>query len=135
MTKLITRLGLSCFLLLAFGASRLFAYEITVTRGKGTEGTITCTDAGVSNVKCYWNAEKRIPAGTYTNCSTTIMETKKYKSVFIPDVPGFSGIFIHQGSGPKDSDGCIVTATGNVQKIYEKIPRDLKNITVNIIDQ
>jgi hypothetical protein len=110
-------------------------YEITVTRGKDTTGKISCPAAGVSDVVCYWKKEKRIPANTYLGCSTTIMASKGYKAVFIPDVPGFEGIFIHQGSGPNASDGCIVTAKETVEKIWNAIPRDQKNIDVKVVDE
>ena len=120
--------GLACISALAAET-----YEIVVTRGPGTEGTLTCLAANVKDVKCHWEKGKRIPAGTYPKCSTTIMATKNHKSVFIPDVPGFTGIFIHPGSGPQDSDGCIVADKVHVEKIYSKIPRDQKNITVKVV--
>ena len=128
--------GLIIATLLFAGAARAAeTYEITVTRGKDAMGKLSCPAAGVANVVCYWKKEKRIPANSYAGCSTTIMATKGYKAVFIADVPGFEGIFIHQGSGPNASDGCIVTAKESVEKIWNAIPRDQKNITVKIVDE
>jgi hypothetical protein len=63
------------------------------------------------------------------------MDKKGYKAVFIPDVLGFKGIFIHQGESPNASDGCIVLEKKFVEKIWDAIPQDKKNITVKVIDE
>src|SRR5262245_33860538 len=82
MNKFIKGIVLATILL----AYQCRAEEIIVKRGPSTEGKLTCTAAGVTNAPCYWKKDKRIPAGTYPGCSTTFMEKKGHKAVFIPDV-------------------------------------------------
>jgi len=105
-------------------------------------GTLTFTGKGKTiTTSCYWDQQKKIPAGTYTGCSATTMARKKNskgqprEAVFIPSVPGFSGIFIHMGKPPYEnwSDGCVVIEEGKIIEIYNAIsPKDGKNVTVQI---
>ncbi len=116
-------------------------YKITVKRGK-KEGVLTFKSADKTiTTPCYWNASKKIPARTYTECSATTMARKKNskgkprEAVFIPNVPGFSRIFIHLGKVPyeKWSDGCIVIPESKIIEIYKAIdPKDGKNVTVAV---
>lgn len=112
------------------------SYTIEIKRGE-KEGTLKCSSAKV-NTKCWWdldNKKGRIPAGTYSGCSATTMASKKHNSVFIPNVKGWKGIFIHPGSGPKASDGCVVIKSAEMDKLYDAIePKDGKNVTVKITD-
>ena len=112
------------------------SYTIEVKRGE-KDGKLTCSAAKVSTT-CWWdlkNKKGRIPAGTYKSCSATEMSTKKHKSVFIPKVSGWREIFIHPGSGPGASAGCIVIKTAEMEKLYDAIdPKNGKNVTVKIID-
>jgi hypothetical protein len=113
------------------------SYTIEVERGE-KEGTLKCKEAGV-NTKCWWeldNKKGRIPAGTYNGCSATQMATKKHNAVFIPNVKGWKGIFIHLGSGPQASDGCIVIKSAEMEKLYDAIePKDGKNVVVKVVDK
>lgn len=116
-------------------------YKILVKRSV-TDGDLTFTGNGKAIVtKCYWNMNKKIPKGTYTGCSATTMDTKKNskgsprEAIFIPNVKGYSGIFIHMGKKPYDkwSDGCIVIDEGKMIDIYNAItPKDARNITIEI---
>ncbi len=55
------------------------------------------------------------------------------EAIFIPGVVGYSGIFIHMGTSPSWSDGCIVIEKANMLKIYRQInPKNGHNITVSI---
>lgn len=119
------------------------SYSITVKRPKGSEDTGTLSYSGKVSVvtKCWWDAEKKIPAGTYGGCSATTMSTKKNskgqprEGVYIPGVPGFRGIFVHMGSGPGWSDGCIVIRESEMLKIWNDIdPKDGRNVTVMVSD-
>ena len=84
---------------------------------------------------CWWDLLKVIPAGTYTGCSATIMHKKRLRGIFIPNVPGYIGIFIHVGGGPDASDGCIVCHKAYIDKIWNDIhPKDGRNVTVTVID-
>jgi len=116
-------------------------YKITVTRGD-EDGTLTFNGGGkMISTTCYWNADKKIPAGTYANCSATTMSRKKNskgnprEAVFLPNVVGFSGIFIHMGKPPyaQWSDGCIVIEESKIVDIYKAItPKNGHNVTVVI---
>lgn len=116
-------------------------YRITVNRSE-KDGILTfkSNDKTITS-KCYWNASKKIPARTYTDCSATTMSEKKNskgkprEGVFIPSVPGFSEIFIHMGQEPyeKWSDGCVVIPEKKLLEIYDSItPKNGHNVTVTI---
>lgn len=116
-------------------------YQITVKRAKSS-GTLTFSGAGKTiSTSCYWDPLKKIPAGTYSGCSATTMANKKNsagkprEAVFIANVPGFSGIFIHMGKPPYTSwsDGCIVIEESKIIDIYNAIsPKDGRNVKVVI---
>lgn len=116
-------------------------YKIIVKRS-AVDGELRFTGNGKAVVtKCYWNKNKKIPKGTYSGCSATTMDTKKNskgnprEAVFIPNVTGYSGIFIHMGKKPYEnwSDGCIVIEESKIIEIYNAItPKNAKNVTVEI---
>lgn len=116
-------------------------YKITIKRS-AKDGTLTFTAPGKNiTTKCYWNLTKKIPAGTYSNCSATTMARKKNskgkprEAIFLPSVPGFSQIFIHMGKPPYTnwSDGCIVIDEAKIIEIYNAIsPENGHNVTVVI---
>ena len=112
------------------------SYVIDVTRDE-SDGTLKCSAAKV-NSKCWWdlkNAKGVIPAGTYPGCSATVMATKGHNAIFLPNVKGWKGIFIHVGSGPNASSGCIVIKKAEMEKLHAAIePKDGKNVTVKITD-
>ncbi len=57
------------------------------------------------------------------------------EAIYIPHVVGFDGIFIHMGTGPIWSNGCIVIEEENLLTIYNDIkPQDGENVTVYIRD-
>lgn len=116
-------------------------YTITVKR-VAKEGELTFSGNGKTIVtQCYWNANKKIPAGAYIGCSATTMSRKKNskglprEAIFIPNVKGFSEIFIHMGKPPyeKWSDGCIVIDEQKMIEIYNAItPKNGHNVKVVI---
>lgn len=116
-------------------------YTVNVKRGP-KNGTLTFSAPGKKiTTPCYWDLAAKIPAGTYTGCSATTMARKKNsagkprEAIFIPNVPGFSGIFIHMGKPPfeKWSDGCIVIEESKIIEIHNAIsPKDGHNVTVTI---
>ncbi len=116
-------------------------YEITVARGK-SHGLLTYKGRITVSSRCWWDAGKKIPAATYTGCSATTMAKKlnsagkPREAIFIPNVRGFKGIFIHMGTGPNWSDGCIVIAESDVKRIYGDIlEKNGKNVTVVVADE
>jgi len=120
-----------------FGLAAQAAHVVTVTRGEGTQGTVTYTEdeEEVFSTQCWWAEDKRIPAGEYGGCSFTRGASDKWDGVFMPNVPGFDGIFLHQGGSPNDSDGCIVFPDEFIQQIGERTGRDGQNITVIVTDE
>lgn len=116
------------------------SYTIDVARGK-TEGTLTYQGSISVTTTCWWDLQRRIPAGEYPFCSKTRMATKKNsvggkrEAIFIPDVKGYRGIFIHKGNNAKWSDGCVVIVEDEMLKIWRDItPADGRNVTVTIRD-
>lgn len=116
-------------------------YTISVKRG-ARDGELTFVHGTlVISTTCWWEASNKIPAGTYSGCSATTMATKRNSAngaregVFIPGVPGHSQIFIHMGTGPAWSDGCIVIDESEMLRIYGAItPKNAQNVTVEITD-
>ena len=123
-------------------------YKITVDRpaAPAYKGTFQFEDADVPSSKftadCYWNPDKRIPQGVYEKCSLTTMATKKRDGVYLPNVNGFTGVFLHKGeslpgiSAVKTwSDGCILLEPSMMSKLALSIaPRDGYNVTVTVND-
>jgi len=117
------------------------SYTITIKR-VAREADLTFTDGGKTiTAKCYWNSKKKIPAGTYLNCSATTMSKKKNskgmprEAVFIPNVKGYTEIFIHMGKPPYDiwSDGCLVIDEAKMIEIYSAIsPKNGHNVKIVI---
>ncbi|MFA5504066.1 MAG: L,D-transpeptidase family protein [Vulcanimicrobiota bacterium] len=85
----------------------------------------------------FWeNPDNLIPAKRYTGCSVTTMTTKGYRAIYLPDEQtGKTGIFIHQGSSPSHSDGCIVCSKSVIDFIFERTDKNAKNIIVDVIDK
>jgi len=51
-----------------------------------------------------------IPVGTYA-VEVTYFYRDQYYSPLLDNVPGFSGVRIHIGNYPKDTEGCILVGT------------------------
>lgn len=126
-------------------ADAIAAFEIEVRRPKGSSGTLDFKVGGrkrwPSPTTCWWDPKKRIPEGAYVGCSATHMTkaldsvTKKQRpAIYIPNIPGYSGVFVHEGKNEGWSDGCIVCAREKVIEIFNAVPRDGKNITVVVFD-
>jgi hypothetical protein len=119
------------------------SYTINVSRGL-VNGTLSFTSGSTQiNTTCYWDSQHKIPAGTYEKCSATTMAHKKNslgnprEAVYIPDVKGYAGIFIHMGKKPFKnwSDGCIVIEENEMLKLYNSIsPKNGHNVTVVVTD-
>lgn len=83
---------------------------------------------------CWEDPDRLIVAKDYHSCSATIMAARQFKSVLLPDdQTDRIGIFIHQGSQPSHSDGCIVCARARVEEIYNTVtPKDAHNVVVRV---
>jgi hypothetical protein len=109
-------------------------YEVEVRRVTKDSGKLTFKVDGTAKftTRCWENAGKRIPAKTYRGCSATLMHTRRWKSVYLPDgQTGRTGIFIHGGTKPSHSEGCIVCQSSKVHEIYDTAyTPGGKNVTV-----
>ena len=110
-------------------------YEITVKRTGSSKGILTFT---VDNQKqfstpCWEDPGKLVDAKTYRGCSVTTMLKKGRPAVYLPDAQtGRKGIFIHMGTDPSWSDGCIVCSAEKIAVICAAVPRNGHNITVTV---
>lgn len=115
-------------------------YQIIVARSDLREGRGTLRflldHAEKFSTPCWEDPAKLIPAKDYDSCSATIMATKGHKSIYLPDdQTGKVGIFVHPGSSPKDSEGCIVCAKTRVEEMYDTIkPKDGRNVFVQVVN-
>lgn len=125
------------------------AFEIKVKRGKG-KGRLSFSSGDIKvETDCWWDPEVRINAGTYTAYATR-MATKtdgsdggKREAIWLGrDVPYGNGtrtsdeIFIHKGTSPSWSDGCIVAAEDQVVKMWLSInPKEQPVVTVDVSDE
>jgi hypothetical protein len=124
------------------------AYEIKVRRGRG-KGRLTFAAGDVKvDTDCWWDPAVRITPGTYTGYATR-MATKgdgsdggNREAIWLgQDVPyehgtrSSDGIFIHKGTSPSWSDGCIVAAEDQVVKIWLAInPKEQPIVSIEVID-
>ena len=112
-------------------------YKLTITRTSlyTTTGIIIFWINGEvrKSTTCWENPSNLIEAKKYTGCSATIMREKQFKSVYIPDSQtGKVGIFVHQGTKPGHSDGCIVCSLEFISFVYDNVPKNQSNITIEV---
>jgi hypothetical protein len=123
-------------------------YEIRVTRGPRKGRLIFASGDVAVDTDCWWDPDVRISPGTYTGYATR-MATKndgsdggKREAIWLgKDVPygngtrTSDGIFIHKGTSPSWSDGCIVIAEDQVVKMWLSInPKERPIVAVEVID-
>jgi hypothetical protein len=124
-------------------------YEIKVTRGK-RKGRLVFSHGDIKvDTDCWWDPDVKISAGTYPGYATPMATKKdgsdggKREAIWLgKDVEYDHGtkdsdaIFIHKGTSPKWSDGCIVAAEEQVVKIWLAInPKEQANVTVIVTDE
>ena len=129
------------------GVTVATSYVISVTRSGSDSGRLTFSDGDVKiDTTCWWDPGNVIAAGTYGGCSKTRMATKKdsvtglrrpgiFLSTAVSPKTGEQTIFIHEGTGPNWSDGCIVLTRDEMMSMWNRInPMDGKNVTVVVTD-
>ena len=56
------------------------------------------------------------------------------EGIFIPNVRGYNGIFVHMGSSAAWSDGCIVIEEPEMLRLWNDIsPKDGRNVTIVVM--
>ena len=125
------------------------AFTIDVLR-KGADGTVTFKNGTIDiSTTCWWDPEVVIDAGTYTGYATRMANKAdgtdggKREGIWLgKGVPYNSGagksngIFIHKGTDPSWSDGCIVFKAALVYQMWSSIhPKEKANITVTVRDE
>lgn len=114
------------------GPSEGQVVEVVAQRLLGQSGgTLTFEIDGKMKTTRFWERSP-IPAGTYNNCSATLMKKKQMPGIFIPDVEGRTEIFIHSGNKPEHSDGCLVIPKNLVDELVAVAGRNKRNITVHV---
>lgn len=114
------------------------SFVIEIMRKSKSSGNLKFIVNGTESfeTKCWWDASNEIPAKRYSGCSTTTMASKKLHAVYLPDrQTGRKGIFIHQGTGPKHSAGCIVINKKHIEQIFAAVPPNREQIVVVIADK
>ncbi|MCK0149609.1 hypothetical protein MWU54_06220 [Marivita sp. S6314] len=125
------------------------SYTINVVRSNGT-GTLTFK-SGTVNISetCWWDQDVVIDAGTYTGYATRMANKDdgtdggKREGIWLGkgvpyngDGSTANGFFIHKGTGPSWSDGCIVLSGSKVYEMWSEItPKETGNISVVIKDE
>jgi len=120
---------------------RVMSYAIRIERSANDNGTLEYSGGISIATTCWWDPDRKIPAGTYEGCSATLMSSKTNSAgapregVFIPNTSGFIGVFVHMGTGPSWSDGCIVIAEEDMLRLWNDIsPKDGDNVTITVVD-
>lgn len=119
-------------------------YFITITRNHTDHGELRYRGSFEFTCRCDWDPPDQIPAGHFPGCSATYMSSAKNsaggkrEAIFLPNVPGRTGIFLHYWPGTGLSvwsDGCILLLEPNILKIWKDIlPKDGRNVTVEVLD-
>lgn len=125
------------------------AYTINVLRN-GSSGTLTFKSGSVNiSETCWWDKEVVIDAGTYTGYATRMANKDdgtdggKREGIWLGTNVPYNGdgstansFFIHKGTGPSWSDGCIVMDSAKVYQMWSEIsPKETGNVTVVIKDK
>ncbi len=117
-------------------------YSIVVVRpaAPAEEGALEFKDGALTiNAKCWWDKNNRILANTYLRSSKTYMATLGIEGIYLPDavsqVTGAKEIFLHRGSSPDNSNGCIAVEEVAFNAIWNQIsPLNGRNVTVVVKD-
>lgn len=118
-------------------------YTIDVLRGDGS-GTLSFSSDGVNvSTTCWWDPKMVINVGTYKAAATwmsnkTNSKGEQREGIYLgrgvkynKGANSGNGAFIHMGTSPGWSDGCIVCKESDLLLIWNVItPKDQYNIDV-----
>jgi len=123
-------------------------YTINISRS-GNTGMLSFSHGSINvSTICWWDVNVKIDAGTYTGFATRMANKNdgftgtKREGIWLGiNVPFNNGtntsneFFIHKGTSPSWSDGCIVIFESSLIKVWSSInPKDTANVTINITD-
>ncbi len=103
-------------------------FTITVHRTGTQTGRLQYNGTTAFNCKCWWNPDARIPTSPHDGYEALVtrMAESRRKAVWLRDVPGYQGIFIHHWPGESASltlwsQGCILVLQNYTERIYNEI--------------
>jgi len=124
-------------------------FTIDVLR-KSSDGILTFRNGNIDiSTTCWWDPDVVIDAGSYVGYATRMANKSdgtdggRREAIWLgKGVPYNSGagksngIFIHKGTGPSWSDGCIVLKSELVFQMWTSIQtKETANIVVNVSDE
>jgi|GEM_PF-6335803 len=129
-------------ILLAFSSVCIFAQEITIYLESSTQGRVVCNAANVNTTAWYRSTidlrgTPWLVAGDYTG------EVDRFINKQIDVIRIYGGpnnisrsrdIAIHGGAIPEHSDGCVVIAISERDKIYSRYLYGNRTITIRVVD-
>jgi hypothetical protein len=144
------------FLLMFVLSTAVFAQVITITMTGTTTGTLTCSEAGLSSVSCWFKATTPIGNGTYSGQVSVMQSRDNRPAIIIFNGPDYvapdgtrrpssinlsstRGIFIHLGDNVSWSDNCVVIAPANMTKLYDTLRANYRlngnTFSIRVIDR
>ena len=94
--------------------------------GNQRSNRLECATQALEAKKKYGKGKVAIPTGVY-EVMTAVSTKFSAMRPFITGVPGFSGIMIHEGNTPEDTQGCILvgenTTVGKVMNTRKYVER------------
>jgi hypothetical protein len=131
------------------GRTRQSGYRIGITRGRDSGRLVFESGDTIVNTECWWDPDVKVDKGTYKGYATRMASKtdgrngQKREAIWLGEaVPvngnrrKSNGIFIHKGTSPNHSDGCIVCSSREVLKIWDAVvPKEQANITISIRDE
>ncbi|MDR2632904.1 MAG: hypothetical protein LBC51_04685 [Treponema sp.] len=128
-------------LFLIMGTMCLFAQEITIYLDSATEGRVVSSVANV-NTKAWFRSTTDLrgtawlvdgyydgEVGTFTS-GTEVVRISGGPN----NISRGRGISIHGGSAPEHSDGCVVIAKSERDKLYSIFQYGNRTITIRVVD-
>lgn len=94
--------------------------------------TSTMSMAKIVNNKVW--GKTAIPTGAYTIDYRASPKFHDQRRAYLVGVTGFSGVMIHEGNYPKDTQGCILVGRNNVKGAVTESRKALGEVNSKIAD-